>query len=90
MARGEIALSERGSPINLLDTVRAKVGKRNRDPEITLSLADGSAVDISDGMARDALLANDDARAQAVDQLTKLKEQIEAHIKGLAAPYVEI
>ncbi|KAL3907507.1 MAG: hypothetical protein SGPRY_010144, partial [Prymnesium sp.] len=42
MARGgEMILSANGSPINVLDTVKAKIGKRGRHPEVVLTLIDG-------------------------------------------------
>ena len=56
MQRGEVALSANGSPIALLDTVKARAGKRERPgtagvgdaaPSVVLTLADGTEVDFS-------------------------------------------
>ncbi len=91
MQRGEVALSANGSPINLIDTVRARAGKRGRTgapPSVLLTMADGSEMDLGDTSAREAL-ANDEARATALDQLQTLQAQVEAHIKALQAGNVQ-
>ena len=80
---GEVALSANGSPINLLNTVKA-VGKRGRQgPAVMLTLADGTELDLAEEQTRRGLVEDDDARGQAVDQLVSLQAQLARHLKAL-------
>ena len=78
---GEMALSANGSPINIIHTVRAK-GKRGQ-ASVSIALADGSEMDLSDEATQADLAYNNEARAEAVAQLLDLKAQLDAHLKAL-------
>ena len=94
MQRGEVALSANGSPINLLNTVKARAGKRGRGasasdvvaPSVMLAMADGTEVDLSDTAAVRGLEADGEAKDFALTQLEQLQAQVAAHIKALKAP----
>ena len=95
MKGGEVALSANGSPINVLNTVKARVSKRGRTsqswsvaPAVVLAMVDGSEVDLSDGAALKALEADGDGKDYALSQLEELQKQVTAHIKALKGPYV--
>ena len=102
MRGGEVLLSANGSPINAIGTVRARVGKRGRsstsggaaagpvatEPSVTLTMADGSELDLG-AAASTAALADTEARATAIDHLQKLQQQVEAHIKALRSGNVQ-
>ena len=78
--RGEILLSQNGSPINVLDGVQATIKKGRTDTAINLRMADGKEIDLTAGGAR-ALLPDEESRAQALTQLDALEKQVQA-IKG--------
>ena len=93
---GEMGYSANGSPINLLDTVKAR-GKRARGGEsssaaataqVALTLADGSEMDLSDAEVLKKLDGDDETRALAVAQLQQIQDQVAAHLKALKAPHV--
>lgn len=87
MQRGDIALSQNGSPLNLLDTVKAR-GKRDAAPSVCLTLADGSEMDLGQTDTLKGIASDDETKAQAVAQLEQLQAQVEAHLRALKAPYV--
>mmetsp|Transcript_33937 Transcript_33937/g.106527 ORF Transcript_33937/g.106527 Transcript_33937/m.106527 type:complete len:108 (+) Transcript_33937:143-466(+) len=80
---GEVMLSANGSPINLLNTVKAKAGKRGRSAAVVLELADGSELNLAEATTRKDLSLNAEAREEAVGQLLELQAQIEAHLKAM-------
>ena len=91
MKGGEVGYSERGSPINVPDTVKARPGKRGRSeaaPTVVLAMNDGNEVDLSDREALKGLQANGEAKDFALSQLEQLQAQVAAHIKALKAPHV--
>jgi hypothetical protein len=90
---GENGYSANGSPINLLNTVRARSGKPGPSsgavaPSVVLTMLDGSEFDLEADSTLKALEADDEKKAQAVSELEKLKAKVDAHLKALAGPRV--
>ena len=90
---GENGYSANGSPINLLNTVKARAGKPGTSalpvaPSVVLTMLDGSEFDLEADSTLKALEADDEKKAQAVSELEKLKAKVDAHLKALAAPRV--
>lgn len=90
MKGGEMALSANGSPINVLNTVKARVSKRGRTaetaPAVVLAMVDGTEVDLSDHATLKGLEADGEAKDFTLSQLEQLQAQVAAHIKALKAP----
>jgi hypothetical protein len=78
----EVVLSANGSPINVVDTVKAKAGKRGR-PEIVVSLPDGREVNLAEDDERRGLEQDDAARETTVHYLLELQSQVDAHLAAL-------
>ena len=77
----EPILSARGSPINVLGTVRAKVGKRGRAPEVMLTLLGGEEMNLAEEETVACL--DESSREDAVCKLLELQAQVEAHLLAL-------
>merc|ERR1740117_2280892 len=81
---GEVALSVNGSPIDLLNTVKASVGaKRNRPPEVLVTLDNGRELDLSEDAACRALAHDEDTRDQAHAHLLTLQAQVDRALKQI-------
>ena len=80
--------SANGSPINLLNTVKARAGKGPAAavaaPQVVLTMLDGSEFDLGADATLRALKADDEKKAQAVSELERLKAQVDAHLAALA------
>jgi hypothetical protein len=90
--RGEVSYSANGSPINLLDTVKARAGKRGRTgpepaPSINIVMVDGTEKDLGEAL-KDFEAGDDASKEAAVSQLEALQAQVEAHLKALRNPNV--
>jgi len=78
---GEVILSTNGSPISMINTVKA-TGKRERSKRatVTVELNDGTEVDLDQ---HGGVRLEGEARAQAVEQLLQLKAQLDSHLSDL-------
>jgi|MDTA01.3.fsa_nt_gb hypothetical protein len=94
MKGGEAAFTANGSPINVLNTVKARAGKRNRPgseaagPSVLLAMADGREIDLANREAVADLEADDEAKGFMLGELERLQAQVAAHIKALKGPNV--
>ena len=78
----DLVFSQNGSPINVPDTVRAKVGGKRSHAEIVVSLGDGTEVNLAEPEVSEQLL-DDATRDEAVQKLRDLQSQLAAHLAAL-------
>lgn len=84
MTRGEKICSTRGSPLNPINTVKAKAGRGGGGPAVVITLADGTEVNMAEQPpSQNALLQQDSYRTAAVDQLLQLQATVESHLRAL-------